>query len=66
MKNLTEQQQAMIDVIIIEENLDELEKDLLSVKRNNGAIYSEESVKRLELKILDFKRSISILASNGL
>ena len=52
------------DILIKE--LNELEKDLLRVKRNNGVIYSEESVKQLESKILDFKRSVSILASNGL
>lgn len=52
------------DILIKE--LDELEKDLSRVKRNNGAIYSEESSKQLESKILDFKRSISILASSNL
>lgn len=52
------------DILIKE--LDELEKDLLRVKRNNGAIYSENSIKHLESKILDFKRSISILAQSNL
>ena len=52
------------DILIKE--LDELEKDLLRVKRNNGAIYSEEAVKRLESKINDFKRAVSILATHKL
>lgn len=52
------------DILIKE--LDELEKDLSRVKRNNGAIYSEETVRKLESKILDFKRSIAILAANNL
>lgn len=56
----------MIPSDILIKELDELEKDLLRVKRNNGAIYSEESVKQLESKIIYFKRSVSILASNGL
>ena len=52
------------DILIKE--LDELEKDLLRAKRNNGAIISDEAIKKLENKILDFGRSISILVAHKL
>ena len=52
------------DILIKE--LDELEKDLARVKRNNGAIFSVDSVKNLDSKINDFKKAITILATHNL
>lgn len=52
------------DVLIKE--IDELEIDLSRAKRNNGAIFSNDSIVKLELKITDFKRAVSILAAHSL